>query len=142
VATKAIAWLSGVRQVGKTTLAQCLDGAMYLSCDLPSSADRIADPEGFLRSVEAPVLILDEIHQFPDPSRLLKIAADAFLHLRVLAMVLDPGGNAEVPRLPHTLAPLLGAPFPAHDSRLGAQPNGFGRPRRLVRRRRLRGPRH
>ena len=80
-----IAWLSGVRRVGKTTLAHSLDGALYLSCDLPSTADRVADPERFLRSVEAPVLILDEIHQLPDPSRLLKIAADAFPHIRVLA---------------------------------------------------------
>ena len=80
-----IAWLSGVRRVGKTTLAHTLDDAMYLSCDLPSTADRVADPERFLRSVEAPVLILDEIHQLGDPSRLLKIAADAFPHLKVLA---------------------------------------------------------
>ena len=80
-----IAWLSGVRQVGKTTLAKGLDGALYLSCDLPSTADRVADPERFLRSVEKTVLILDEIHQLPDPSRLLKIAADAFPHLKVLA---------------------------------------------------------
>ena len=59
-----IAWLSGVRRVGKTTLARSLDQALYLSCDLPSTAERVADPERFLRSVEAPVLILDEIHLF------------------------------------------------------------------------------
>jgi predicted AAA+ superfamily ATPase len=80
-----IAWLSGVRRVGKTTLARSLDQALYLSCDLPSTADRVADPERFLRSVEARVLILDEIHQLSDPSRLLKIAADAFPRLKVLA---------------------------------------------------------
>lgn len=80
-----IAWLSGVRRVGKTTLARSLDEVLYLSCDLPSTADRVADPERFLRSVETPVLILDEIHQLPDPSRLLKIAADAFPHLKILA---------------------------------------------------------
>ena len=80
-----IAWLSGVRRVGKTTLAQGLGDTLYLSCDLPSTAERVADPERFLRSVEKPVLILDEIHQLPDPSRLLKIAADAFPRLKVLA---------------------------------------------------------
>jgi len=80
-----IAWLSGVRRVGKTTLAQSLDGALYLNCDLPSTAERLADPERFLRSVENSVLVLDEIHQLPEPSRVLKIAADAFPHLKVLA---------------------------------------------------------
>lgn len=29
--------------------------------------------------------MLDEVHQLPDPSRILKIAADAFPELRVLA---------------------------------------------------------
>jgi predicted AAA+ superfamily ATPase len=35
-----IAWLSGVRRVGKTTLARSLDQAPYLSCDFPSTREK------------------------------------------------------------------------------------------------------
>src|SRR5262245_24357804 len=80
-----IVWLSGVRRVGKTTLARSIPDALYLNCDLPSSAERVSDPERFLRSVAKPVVVLDEIHQLADPSRILKIAADEFPRLRVLA---------------------------------------------------------
>ncbi|MBI4954007.1 MAG: ATP-binding protein [Myxococcales bacterium] len=80
-----IVWLSGVRRVGKTTLAKSIPGALYLNCDLPSTAEHLADPERFLRSVDAAVVVLDEVHQLPDPSRLLKIAADEHPKLRILA---------------------------------------------------------
>ncbi len=33
---RSIAWLSGVRRVGKTTLARMLPDAVYMNCDLPS----------------------------------------------------------------------------------------------------------
>lgn len=80
-----IVWLTGVRRVGKTTLAKGIEGAMYLNCDLPSTAERLSDPERFLRSVGKSPVVFDEIHQLPDPTRLLKIAADEFPKLRVLA---------------------------------------------------------
>ena len=80
-----IVWLSGVRRVGKTTLSKSLDGAEFLNCDLPSSQLRLGDPEAFFRGISKPWLILDEVHQLPDPSRVLKIAADAFPHLKLLA---------------------------------------------------------
>ena len=34
---RSVVWLSGVRRVGKTTIARMLPGAVYLNCDLPSS---------------------------------------------------------------------------------------------------------
>jgi uncharacterized protein len=80
-----VVWLAGVRRVGKTTLVKGLAGARYLNCDLPSTAERLEDPERFLRSLTEKILILDEVHQLPDPSRLLKIAADEFPKLRVVA---------------------------------------------------------
>jgi len=80
-----IVWLSGVRRAGKTTLVQSLADSQFLNCDLPSTARVLEDPEAFLRTVQAPTLILDEIHQLPDPSRVLKIAADAFPNLRIAA---------------------------------------------------------
>ncbi|MFZ4774684.1 MAG: ATP-binding protein [Terrimicrobiaceae bacterium] len=80
-----IVWLSGVRRVGKTTLAAELKDAEFLNCDLPSTQRLLEDPEAFYRSLSKPRLILDEVHQLPDPSRLLKIGADEFPGLKILA---------------------------------------------------------
>jgi predicted AAA+ superfamily ATPase len=80
-----IVWLSGVRRVGKTTLAQAFGKARYLNCDLPSTQTLLHDPEAFYRSVSEPMLIFDEVHQLPDPSRVLKIGADEFPRLKILA---------------------------------------------------------
>ena len=83
---RSIVWLSGVRRAGKTTLARMLPGATYLNCDLPSTGRMLADPELFLDGQPpGATLIFDEVHRLADPSRLLKIAADAFPRLRVLA---------------------------------------------------------
>jgi predicted AAA+ superfamily ATPase len=81
----AIVWLTGPRRVGKTVLAQSVADTEYFNCDLPSVAERVKDPESFYRSVRKPTVVLDEIHQLPDPSRLLKIGADGFPRLRILA---------------------------------------------------------
>jgi len=83
---RPIIWLSGVRRVGKTTLAQMFSSAVYLNCDLPSVGRRLVDPELFYDSLDkGAIVIFDEIHRLEDPSRLLKIAADAYPHLKVLA---------------------------------------------------------
>lgn len=83
---RPIAWLAGVRRVGKTSLAGMLPEAEYLNCDLPSVARRLEDPEAFYRSLPTGAeVVLDEVHRLPDPSRTLKIASDAFPRLRVLA---------------------------------------------------------
>ena len=80
-----IVWLSGVRRIGKTTLAQALEGCEFFNCDLPSTQRLLSDPEAFFRSFTKKRVILDEVHQLPDPSQLLKIGADAFPHLHILA---------------------------------------------------------
>jgi predicted AAA+ superfamily ATPase len=83
---RPIAWLSGVRRAGKTTLAQMFPRAVYQNCDLPSVGRRLFDPEPFYDSLDkGAIVIFDEIHRLEDPSRLLKIAADAYPHLKVLA---------------------------------------------------------
>lgn len=83
---RPIVWLAGVRRVGKTTLARMLPDVTYLNCDLPSAERRLEDPEAFYRSQPAgSVIVLDEVHRLKDPSRTLKIAADAFPRLRILA---------------------------------------------------------
>lgn len=80
-----IVWLTGPRRVGKTVLARSLPDTEFLDCDLPSVAERTRDPESFYRSLRGRVVIFDEVHQLPDPSRLLKIGADGFPRLRILA---------------------------------------------------------
>jgi uncharacterized protein len=82
-----IVWLCGARRSGKTTLAKGLgeDRMVYLNCDLPSVEDRIKDPEIFYRSCDKPIVVFDEIHQLRDPSRILKIGADQFPKLKILA---------------------------------------------------------
>lgn len=80
-----IVWLSGVRRVGKTTLVQAIENALYLNCDLPSTQELLKDPESFYASVNKPIVIFDEVHQLPDPSKVLKIGADEYQHLKILA---------------------------------------------------------
>lgn len=83
---RSVVWLSGVRRVGKTTLTRMLPDAVHMNCDLPSAIRALEDPELFLDSQEkGRVVILDEVHHLADPSRLLKIAADEYPHLKVLA---------------------------------------------------------
>ncbi len=83
---RPIVWLAGVRRVGKTTLAMMIPDALYLNCDLPSDVGRLDDPEFFFRSIPVGAhVVLDEIHRLADPSRVLKIAADSFPSLRILA---------------------------------------------------------
>jgi len=81
----SVVWLSGVRRIGKTTLARQISDSEVLNCDLPSTHRRLEDPERFLASFEGETVVFDEIHQLPDPSRLLKIAADEHPQLKVLA---------------------------------------------------------
>lgn len=84
--TRRLAWLAGVRRAGKTSLARMLPSAVYLNCDLPSTARRLQDPELFFRSVpKGRTVIFDEIHRLADPSIVLKIGVDAFPTLRLLA---------------------------------------------------------
>jgi len=83
---RPIVWLSGVRRVGKTTLAQMLSSEAYLNCDLPSASRRLDDPESFYDELEpGSRVVLDEVHRLEDPSRVLKIAADAYPSVKLLA---------------------------------------------------------
>ncbi|HEX9696015.1 MAG TPA: DUF4143 domain-containing protein [Actinomycetota bacterium] len=82
---RSLVWLVGVRRSGKTVLSRSLDGVEYLDCELPSVRRVLADPESFLRSVRGKRVVLDEVHRLPDPSELLKIAADHFPTVRMLA---------------------------------------------------------
>ena len=82
-----IVWLSGVRRVGKTCLCKQMDNITYLNCDLPSVKSQAEDPEFFLaqHGNSGSPLVLDEVHQIKDPSLVLKIAADEFPNIKLLA---------------------------------------------------------
>src|SRR6266852_2556430 len=82
-----IAWLAGVRRVGKTTLVRSLpeDEYLYVNCDSPRAAESLVDPEFFFQQVKQPIVIFDEVHQLPDPTRLLKIGADMFPQQKIVA---------------------------------------------------------
>src|SRR5437667_10850986 len=82
-----IVWLCGVRRCGKTTLAESLgeEQIHYVNCDLPIVEDWVHDPEMFYRSSTRPIIVFDEVHQLRDPTRLLKIGADLFPALKILA---------------------------------------------------------
>lgn len=85
-ARRPIVWLSGVRRVGKTTLSRMFPEADYRNCDRPATVRALADPESFLAARPAgATLVLDEVQRLPDPSLVLKIAADEFPGLRILA---------------------------------------------------------
>lgn len=82
---RSIIWLSGVRRAGKTWLCQSLPNTEYFDCELPSVRRKMEDPEPFLRSVRKKRIILDEIQRLPNPSEMLKISADHFPDVKIIA---------------------------------------------------------
>lgn len=84
-AEKSVVWLAGVRRAGKTFLCRSLPGAEYLDCELPSTRRALEDPEGFLRDLGSRRVVLDEVHRLPNPSELLKVAADYHPDTQIVA---------------------------------------------------------
>lgn len=83
-AARNVVWLAGVRRAGKTTLAKSLPHASYHDCELVRVRRALEDPELFWRRQEGTV-ILDEVHRLVNPSEVLKVAADHFPRLKVVA---------------------------------------------------------
>ena len=82
---RSVVWLSGVRRVGKTVLCQSVPGAEYFDCELPRVRRLLADPQSFLEGVRGKRLVLDEVHRLRNPSEVLKIAADHYPDVHVVA---------------------------------------------------------
>ena len=82
---RTILWLSGVRRVGKTTLCRGLPKIEYFDCELPRTRRMMEDPESFLDDLRGKRVVLDEIHRLRNPSQLLKIAADHYKDVKILA---------------------------------------------------------
>jgi len=85
LASTPIVWLAGVRRAGKTVLCQSLPNIDYFDCELPSARKKMEDPERFLGGLAGRRIVIDEIHRLPNPSELLKIAADHFPGVRIVA---------------------------------------------------------
>lgn len=83
--SRNLIWLYGVRRVGKTTLCRSIPGIVYLDCELPSVRRRLADPELFLEDHAGQRVALDEVHRLDNPSETLKVAADHFPSVLVIA---------------------------------------------------------
>ena len=82
---RSVIWLSGVRRAGKTCLCQSLGDIEYLDCELPRVRRMMEDPQALWESLTGRRVVLDEVHRLPNPSELLKIAADHYPAVRVLA---------------------------------------------------------
>ncbi len=82
---RSILWLSGIRRCGKTVLSQSLPAIEYFDCELPRTRARMEDVESFLSELKGKRAVLDEIQRLPNPAQLLKIAADHFPSVRILA---------------------------------------------------------
>ena len=84
--SKSIVWLTGVRRSGKTYLCKSLDSVKYFDCELPAIRKEMEeDPERFLKNLKSKRIVLDEVHRLGNPSELLKIAADHFPEVKIIA---------------------------------------------------------
>jgi predicted AAA+ superfamily ATPase len=83
-AHRSVVWLMGVRRAGKSVLCQSID-AEYFDCELPSTRRLLSDAESFLAERRGRAVVLDEVHRLAAPAELLKIAADHFPTVRILA---------------------------------------------------------
>jgi predicted AAA+ superfamily ATPase len=82
---RSIVWLAGVRRTGKTILSKSFDQAEYFDCELPSVRRRIEDPEAFWDGLRGKLVVIDEVHRLGDPSETLKIAADHYPDIKIIA---------------------------------------------------------
>ncbi len=83
--SRSIVWLTGVRRVGKTCLAQSLDDVEYFDCDDASVRAMLRDPMRFLQGLRGKRVVLDEVHRLNEPTEVLKNAADHFRDVRIVA---------------------------------------------------------
>jgi len=83
---KTVVWLAGVRRVGKSFLCRQLHDIEYFDCELPRVRRAMEDdPQAFLTALRGRRIAIDDVHRLSNPSELLKIAADHYPDVRVLA---------------------------------------------------------
>ena len=57
----------------------------YVDYELPRVRWMMEDPQGFLEQLDGKRIVLDEVHRLSNPSELLKIAADHYPGIKVVA---------------------------------------------------------
>ena len=57
----------------------------YFDCELPRARRMMEDPQSFLESLKGRQVVLDEIHRLGNPAEILKIAADHYPGIRIIA---------------------------------------------------------
>ncbi len=86
-AEKAMIFLSGPRQSGKTTLAEMISeefpNRLYLNWDIPEDRTRLLENPFFFQEIERrnsslPLIVFDEIHKYRDWKNYLKGVYDRF----------------------------------------------------------------
>jgi hypothetical protein len=82
---KSIVWLMGVRRIGKTSLCHSLKDIEYFDCERPRVRQLLTDPEAFLEARKGKRVALDEIHRLDNPSEVLKLAADHYPNIKIIA---------------------------------------------------------
>lgn len=83
---RSIIWLMGIRRVGKTSLCQSLSDVLYFDCEQPKTRAIFAgDYEAFLGQHVGKRIVLDEIHCLDNPSEVLKVAADHYPSVKIIA---------------------------------------------------------
>lgn len=82
---RSVIWLPGVRRAGKTSLCRSIEGVEFFDCELPRVRRMMEDPQTFLENQRGKKIIIDEIHRLENPSELLKIAADYFPDIKIIA---------------------------------------------------------
>jgi len=82
---KNIVWLMGVRRIGKTSLCHSFENINYFDCERPRVRELLVDPEAFLESQKGNTIALDEIHRLDNPSEILKLAADYYPDIKIVA---------------------------------------------------------
>lgn len=82
---KSVVWLMGVRRVGKTSLCESLANIEYFDCEKLSVRKLVNDAEAFLEDHKGKRIMLDEVHRLDNPSEVLKVAADHYPTVQIIA---------------------------------------------------------
>ncbi len=75
----------GIRRVGKTSLCLSFPDVIYFDCEERSTRDLLKNYELFLAAYKGKRIILDEIHCLDNPSEILKVAADHYPEVKIIA---------------------------------------------------------
>src|SRR3989338_8560964 len=82
---KNLIWLYGVRRVGKTYLCRSIPCIEYFDCELPRVRRMFDDPQELFKNIKVKKIVIDEIHRLGNPSEVLKIGADYYQDIKIIA---------------------------------------------------------